>query len=123
MNIERIRDICLQLAHTFEGIKYGDQLCFSVGIPLEKGANKVFCSSNIKNLERINFKVPDETFEEMCEIEGITPAPYGGVRFKYVQVAGFDYLTDKEWLFYIHQSYTLLKATLPKKVLAILENT
>jgi predicted DNA-binding protein (MmcQ/YjbR family) len=117
MNIERIREICLQLPHTFEGIKYGDQLCFSVGIPNKKSGGKVFCSSNIKNLDRINFKVPDEMFEELCEKEGVAPAPYGGVRFKYVQVAGFDYLTDKEWFFYIHQSYALLKADLPKKML------
>jgi predicted DNA-binding protein (MmcQ/YjbR family) len=117
MNIERIREICLQLPHTFEGIKYGDQLCFSVGIPNEKGGGKVFCSSNIKNLDRINFKVPDEMFEELCEKEGVAPAPYGGVRFKYVQVAGFDFLTDKEWIFYIRQSYALLKADLPKKML------
>jgi predicted DNA-binding protein (MmcQ/YjbR family) len=117
MNIERIREICLQLPHTFEGIKYGDQLCFSVGIPFEKGGHKVFCSSNIKNLDRINFKVSDDMFEELCEKEGVAPAPYGGVRFKYVQVAGFDFLTDKEWIFYIRQSYALLKADLPKKML------
>ena len=122
MNIERIREICLQLPHTFEGIKYGDQLCFSVGFPLEKGGSKVFCSSNIKNLDRINFKVPDAHFEELCEKEGIASAPYGGVRFKYVQVGGFGFLTDKEWIFYIHQSYELLKASLPKKVLTVLEN-
>lgn len=108
MNIEAIRDICLQLPDTTEGIKYGDQLCFMVG-------GKSFCSSNIKDLERIKFKVPDEDFEVLCEQEGITPAPYGGARFKWVQIENFECLTEKEWLFYINQSYQLIQATLKTK--------
>ena len=116
MNIEQIRDLCLQLPHTSEGIKYGDQLCFMV-------AGKSFCSVHIKYLERVKFKVPDEDFEILCEKEGISPAPYGGARFKWVQVADFEYLTEKEWFLYINQSYQLIKASLPKKVLAGLENS
>ena len=115
MNIEKIRDICLQFPATSEGIKYGDQLCFMV-------AGKVFCSSNIKNLDRINFKVGDEAFEEMCEKQGVIPAPYGGIRFKWVQITDFDCLTEKEWLFYISESYKLVKAKLPKKVLLGLDS-
>ena len=117
MNIENLRDICLQLPHTFESIKYGDQLCFSVGLSLEKSCHKAFCSSNLKNLDRVNLKVPDEAFDEICEIDGVVPAPYGGARFKWIQVTSFDYLTEKEWLFYINQSYQLIKASLPNKVL------
>ena len=109
MNIEQIRDLCLQLPHTSEGIKYGDQLCFMV-------EGKSFCSVHIKYLERVKFKVPDEDFEILCEKEGISPAPYGGTRFKWVQVADFEYLTEKEWFFYINQSYQLIKASLPKKI-------
>ena len=56
-------------------------------------------------------------FEEICEIDGVVPAPYGGVRFKWIQVTNFDFLTEKEWLLYINQSYELIKALLPKKVL------
>jgi predicted DNA-binding protein (MmcQ/YjbR family) len=110
MNIEKIRQLCLQMSHTTEGIKYGDQLCFMV-------AGKSFCSAQINKLEKIKFKVPSEDFEEICEKEGIAPAPYGGAKFKWVQVDDFHYLTEKEWLFYINQSYNLIKATLPKKVL------
>ena len=111
MNIERIRELCLQLPHTSEGIKYGDQICFMV-------AGKVFCSAQIHHLDRIKFKVPDEDFELLCERAGINPAPYGGARFKWVQVEDFPFLTENEWLFFIHQSYKLVKASLPKKNLA-----
>jgi predicted DNA-binding protein (MmcQ/YjbR family) len=113
MNIEKIREICLSFAHTTEGVKYGDQLCFMI-------VGKSFCSSNIKNLDKVKFKVPDEDFESLCEKEGISPAPYGGARFKWIQVADFDFLTDKEWHFYLKQSYDLIKNALPKKILSTL---
>ena len=108
MNIEKIREICLSFQHTSEGIKYGDQLCFMV-------MGKVFCSSNTKNLDKVNFKVADELFEEFCDREGIVPAPYGGAKFKWAQVTDFDVLTDKEWNDFIKESYELVKAKLPKK--------
>ena len=110
MDIEKIRHFCLQLPHTSEGIKYGDQLCFMV-------AGKSFCSANIKTLEKIKFKVPDADFEAMCELQGVSPAPYGGVRFKWVQIDDFFYLNEKEWSFYLNQSYSIIKASLPKKIL------
>jgi predicted DNA-binding protein (MmcQ/YjbR family) len=114
MNIEAIREYCLALPHTTETIKYGDQLCFLV-------ANKSFCSANVKALEKIKFKVPDEDFELLCERAGIGPAPYGGAKFKWVQVYDFDHLTEREWLFFIQQSYELIKSSLPKKVLLDLD--
>lgn len=117
MNIETLRDTCLALPHTFENIKYGDQLCFSVGTSLEKGCHKVFCSSNTKNLDKVNLKLPDEEFDEICDREGIAAAPYGGARFKWIQIAHFDVLTEKEWMTFIHQSYALVKADLPMNVL------
>jgi predicted DNA-binding protein (MmcQ/YjbR family) len=113
MNIEKIREICLQLPHTTEGIKYGDQLCFMV-------AGKSFCSANIKSLEKIKVKVPDEDFEMLCERDGISPAPYGGARFKWIQIDDFHYLTEKEWSFFLNQSYQLIKLSLPKKLLMTL---
>ncbi len=108
MDIENLRNLCLSLPGTSEGIKYGDQLCFMV-------LGKVFCSSNLKNLDRANFKVADEEFEELCEREGIIPAPYGGAKFKWVQVTDFDHLTDTEWAQYLRKAYDLVKAKLTKK--------
>ncbi|NJN34944.1 MAG: MmcQ/YjbR family DNA-binding protein [Saprospiraceae bacterium] len=99
------------MPHTSEGIKYGDQICFMV-------AGKSFCSIQIKALEKVKFKVPNDDFEMFCEREGVKPAPYGGVKFKWVQVDDFPFLTEKEWLFWVQQSYDLIKNSLPKKVLA-----
>ena len=108
MHIEQLRDFCLSLPDSSEAIKYGDQLCFMV-------AGKVFCSSNVKNLDQASFKVGDDEFEALCDRPGIRAAPYGGAKFKWVQVAGFDVLDEQEWIFYLRQAYELVKAKLPKK--------
>jgi len=111
MHIEQLRELCLSFPGTSEGIKYGDQLCFMV-------MGKVFCSSNVKNLDKANFKVDEEEFEEICERDGIAPAPYGGAKFKWVQVSDFDCLSDGEWKEYLQKAYALVRAKLPKKVQA-----
>jgi predicted DNA-binding protein (MmcQ/YjbR family) len=110
MNIERLRDTCLAFPDTSEGIKYGDQLCFMV-------FGKVFCSSNTKLLDKANFKVPDDQFDELCDRPGIAPAPYGGAKFKWVQVANFEVLNEQEWAHFLRQSYEEVRRKLPKKLL------
>lgn len=110
MDIEKMRTLCLSFPGTSEGIKYGDQLCFMV-------LGKVFCSSNLKTLDKASFKVADETFEELCERPGIVPAPYGGAKFKWVQVTGFEYLSEAEWGYFLERAYGLVKAKIPKKLL------
>lgn len=108
MDIEKLRAFCLSLPGASEGIKYGDQLCFMV-------LGKVFCSANLKNLDCAAFKVGDEAFEALCDREGIFAAPYGGAKFKWVQVTDFAALTEPEWDGFLRQAYTLVKAKLPKK--------
>jgi predicted DNA-binding protein (MmcQ/YjbR family) len=108
MNIEQLRTVCLSFPDTTEGIKYGDQLCFMV-------LGKVFCSSNTKLLDKANFKVPDDQFDELCDRPGIAPAPYGGAKFKWVQVTSFEVLTDREWGHFLRQSYEEVRKKLPKK--------
>ncbi len=113
MDIEKLRDFCLSLPGTSEGIKYGDQLCFMV-------AGKVFCSSNTKNLDKAAFKVREEELEEMCDRPGIQPAPYGGAKFHWVQVTDFECLDTQEWEHYLKQAYELVREKLPKKIQATL---
>ena len=109
MDIEKLRNLCLSFPGTSEGIKYGDQLCFMV-------MGKVFCSSNLKYLDKANFKVPDDQFDELCDRPGIAPAPYGGAKFKWVQVADFEALTNAEWEQFLRQAYEEVRRKLPKGV-------
>ena len=113
MNIESLQKICKSLPAVTEDIKWGNDLCFSIG-------NKMFCVIGLQTPSSASFKVRDEEFDEMCEREGIQPAPYVA-RYKWVLATDLDRLAKKEWEFFIRQSYELVKSKLPKKTLKELE--
>jgi predicted DNA-binding protein (MmcQ/YjbR family) len=91
-----------------EDIKWGHDICFSVG-------EKMFCVTSEEG--GASFKVTDEEFEQLTERDGIIPAPYMA-RNKWVFVNEFGGLKDKEWKQLVTQSYQLIRAKLPKKVQA-----
>lgn len=107
MNIESLRTLCLSLPGVTEDIKWGHDLCFSVG-------GKMFCVTAADDESGASFKVLDEEFDELTSREGIIPAPYMA-RNKWVFVLEFSWLNDSEWAHYVRQSYELAKAKLPKK--------
>jgi predicted DNA-binding protein (MmcQ/YjbR family) len=108
VNIEALRELCLGLPGVTEDIKWGADLCFLVG-------EKMFCVTSINPPHSVSFKLTDEEFEEMVTRPGIIPAPYMA-RNKWVNVQEWGGLTDPEWQAYVKQSYSLVKAKLPKKV-------
>lgn len=108
MNIEALRELCLGLPGVTEDVKWGADLCFSVG-------EKMFCVTSIDPPHSVSFKVTDEQFDEMVAKQGIIPAPYMA-RNKWVNVKEWSMLNDAEWESYVKQSYTLVKAKLPKKI-------
>ncbi len=69
---------------------------------------------------KVSIKVPDEEFEELCNVEGIIPAPYSA-RYKWVLVEKPNLFSKKQWEQHIIQSYNLVKAKLPKRVSAQLD--
>jgi predicted DNA-binding protein (MmcQ/YjbR family) len=110
MGIEKLRRFCLSLPHVTEDIKWGNDLCFCIG-------GKMFCVTGLDSSPTsASFKVKDEEFEEMSRREGFQPAPYMA-RHKWVYTADIENLSDQEWERYLRQSYELVKAKLPKKVL------
>jgi len=109
MDIETIRNICKDLPHVTEDIKWGDDLCFLIG-------EKMFCVSNLNPPLKVSLKVTDEEFVELSNSPGIIPAPYVA-RYKWILVEDMSRFINKEWKHYITQSYNLVKAKLPKKVL------
>lgn len=76
----------------------------------------MFCVTSLEGPLSASFKVKDEEFGEMTSRPGIIPAPYVA-RYKWVMIENPKALTKKEWEFYIKQSYELVKAALPKKLL------
>src|SRR3990170_5663868 len=102
MNVESIRKICTALPHVTEDIKWGNDLCFSVG-------NKMFCVAGLHTPSSVSFKVKDDEFDEMSVREGLQPAPYVA-RYKWVLATNLEKLSKKEWDHYIKQSYDLVKS-------------
>ncbi|HEV8426569.1 MAG TPA: MmcQ/YjbR family DNA-binding protein [Pyrinomonadaceae bacterium] len=108
MNIETLRDFCRSLPAVTEDIKWGHDLCFSVGL-------KMFCVATLDGPLSVSFKVKDDEFEELANSPGMRPAPYVA-RYKWVLVEDVSSLSRKEWEHYMRQSYDLVRAKLPKKV-------
>jgi predicted DNA-binding protein (MmcQ/YjbR family) len=108
MNIEQLRKFCLSFPGATEDIKWGADLCFSVGA-------KMFCVTSADSLSGMSFKCTPEKFAELIEREGIDPAAYVG-RYKWVSVSDLDAVTPTELKDLIRTSYQLVFDKLPPKI-------
>ncbi len=115
MNIEILQSICNKLPAVTEDIKWGNDLCFCL-------AGKIFCVAGLTPPLRVSFKVTNDEFDELTSIPGIIPAPYMA-RNKWILVEDLSVLNKEQWEKYIYQSYALVKAKLPKKLLKNLPDT
>ena len=78
-------------------------LCFKVG-------GKIFAMLSLDSVPPgLCFKCTPEKFVELCEQEGIRPAPYVG-RYKWVLLERLDVLGDEELEDLIRQSYEMVAA-------------
>ena len=112
-DIEWIRKLCLSLPDVTEDMPWADDLCFKV-------RGKIFTGMALSDgkFPRITLKCAAETFHELLEIEGISPAPYVG-RYKWVTIANSNVLPANELESLIRQSYDLVAAGAPKKKKAV----
>jgi predicted DNA-binding protein (MmcQ/YjbR family) len=101
MNVDSVRDYCLSFPQARENLQWGEDLCFKV-------AGKIFVVLSLSSIPpSLCFKCTPEKFAELCEQEGITPAPYVG-RYKWVLVKGLDALHDDDARDLIRQSYDMV---------------
>ncbi len=117
MTLERLRTICLAHPGTTEQIQWGADLVFKVG-------GKMFAVAAVEPAasHRLAFKCGDEAFAELCEYEGVVPAPYLA-RAKWVALEEFDALSDREIEQRIKDSYELVFAKLTKSAQATISGT
>ena len=108
MNIEQLRKYCLSLPHTTEDVKWGNDLCFSIG-------GKMYCVVGTDTDSRISFKCTPEVFPELVEREGIIPAPYMA-RFHWVSLEKAHTMDRGEMQSLIANSYKLVFDKLPAKL-------
>jgi len=109
MTIETVRSICRALPKVTEDIKWGSDLCFSVG-------GKMFAVVNVEPPHSIAFKCTPETFSELIERPGLIPAPYMA-RNMWVQEQELgEALNRRELEKLVKASYDLVVAKLPKRL-------
>ena len=107
MNIETLRQICRSLPAVTEDVKWGSDLCFSVG-------KKMFAVVNLEPPHQVAFKCTPESFGELVERAGIIPAPYMA-RNMWVQEQELGGTLDRRELeALVKTSYELVVAKLPK---------
>jgi len=101
MNVESVRNYCLNFPQAKETLQWGETLCFKV-------AGKIFAMLSLASVPpTLCFKCTPETFAELCEQEGISPAPYVG-RYKWVLLERLDVLRLEEMEDLIRQSYEMV---------------
>jgi predicted DNA-binding protein (MmcQ/YjbR family) len=108
-DVDWIRKLCLSFPDATEDMPWGDDLCFKV-------RGKIFTGMVLSDgrFPRITLKCAPETFHELLEIEGISPAPYVG-RYNWVMLANSNVLPSDELEALIRQSYDLVVAKASKK--------
>ena len=114
MTLERLRKLCLASPGATEQIQWGADLVFKVG-------GKMFCVACTEVAPVVtSFKCDDETFAELCERDGIIPAPYMA-RARWVALERWDALDDREFKPLLDRAYTLVKQKLSKRAQADLD--
>jgi predicted DNA-binding protein (MmcQ/YjbR family) len=103
MNVDSVRGYCLSFPQAREKLQWGETLCFKV-------EGKIFAMLSLDSVpQSICFKCTPEKFVELCEQEGIRPAPYVG-RYKWVLLERLDVLRDDDLEDLIRQSYEMVTA-------------
>jgi predicted DNA-binding protein (MmcQ/YjbR family) len=82
-------------------LQWGETVCFKVD-------GKIFAMLSLDSVPpSLCFKCSPENFAELCEQEGIKPAPYVG-RYKWVLLQRLDVLSNEELKDLIRQSYKMV---------------
>ena len=107
--LAKIRAACKALPGATFDIKWGKDMCYSVG-----GKMFAVMEEHGKEGASISFKVDDHRFLELTDREGIIPAPYMA-KHKWVLVQDPKKVSDAELKDLIVTSHALVAAKLPKK--------
>ncbi|GAB3262823.1 MmcQ/YjbR family DNA-binding protein [Chitinimonas naiadis] len=109
MDHEAVQAFCAGLPGATVDVKWQVDLVYSVG-------GKMFCvmCSNLAQSTGLSLKVDPERFLELTDQPGITPAPYLA-RHHWVRLDHPGVLPEARLTELLHQSYSLVRAKLPKK--------
>jgi predicted DNA-binding protein (MmcQ/YjbR family) len=108
MNIEQLRKFCLAFPGATEDVKWGADLCFSVG-------GKMFTVTAADSSDAgVSLKTTPEKFAELTERQGIRPAHYVA-RYHWITIEDAKAVTAAEMKDLIRESYQMVFDKLPAK--------
>lgn len=114
MDIDSLRKYCLSFPHTTENVQWGYDLVFKVD-------GKMFAVAPLEVAPLLlSFKTSPENFAELCERDGVKPAPYMA-RAQWVALEQLTTLPDAELRELLAEAYRLVWERLPKRRRAELE--
>jgi predicted DNA-binding protein (MmcQ/YjbR family) len=103
MNVDSVRGYCLSFQQARENLQWGETVCFKV-------SGKIFAMLSLDSVPpSLCLKCSPDKFAELCEQEGIKPAPYVS-RYKWVLLQRLDVLSSVELKDLIQQSYKMVAA-------------
>ncbi|SMC53555.1 MmcQ/YjbR family DNA-binding protein [Pedobacter nyackensis] len=108
MDIESLRDYCLTLNGTTEGMKW-EHLCFMI-------EEKIFVLASLED-GHLCLKCDQEEFDELAARHGIKQAPHFARR-QWIELEGLDVMPAAELQRRIAESRLLVLSKLSKKVQA-----
>ena len=108
LTLKQLRQFCMTLPGATENIQWGDDRVFKIG-------DKMFACSGLEKDSRYSFKVEDDRFLELTDLEGVFPAPYLA-RAKWIQIEPQRCkLPKKDILALVKKSHELVLTKLTKK--------
>ena len=122
MNAERARAFLLSLPHVVETSQW-DGVVFWVGDKAFGGKMFVLMdpeSGTNSHHPLLSYPAGQEHFHELCEVEGLHPAPYLARMF-WIAAEHWDVFRDREWEGEFRAAHTLTLAKVPPGARALLE--
>jgi predicted DNA-binding protein (MmcQ/YjbR family) len=110
MDIEMLREYCLSLPGTTEGLKWGDHLCFMM-------AEKMYLITSLDDTS-FSFKCDPEDFDALVARDGVQQAAYMAKR-QWVMVASLQLMSEEELKERIRKSRALVLSKMTKKMQAL----
>lgn len=111
MTREEFNEYCRSLKATTNVVQWGNASVWKVG-------GKIFalCSHwGAMDRDCISFKCSDLSYQILCELEGVVPAPYLA-RAKWVQVQSTEALSGDDIKSYIVEAHKIIAGKLTKKL-------
>ncbi len=123
MNRDEFDTYCAGLTATTHVVQWGGASVWKVGgkifaICSNWGADEKGDEKEIEGTDgeaRISFKCSDLSYQILCELDGVIPAPYLA-RAKWVQVQGGSALSDEDIRSYVQEAHMIIAAKLTKKL-------